>query len=111
MQLIIGKLATSTFQQMRPGRPRELWVPELGVPKLFFCVFSSEDSGQTGEPTGELRVARCSWSYNLSNALELEDQIVASWKESAHEGGCPGGKTRQIFSAFFLLFVCVRAHV
>jgi hypothetical protein len=31
------------------------------------------------------------------------------WEESAHEGGCLGGKTRQIFSTFPLLssvFAC-----
>ena len=33
---------------------------------------------------------------------ELADQLAASWKESAHEGSCPGGKTRQIFSTFSL---------
>jgi hypothetical protein len=76
-----------------------------------FSRFSGEDSSQTGEATGEPRVAHCSWSCHLSNALGLADQIVVSRKESAREGGCPGGKTRQIFSAFFLLFVCVRAHV
>jgi hypothetical protein len=25
-----------------------------------------------------------------------------SWEELAHEGGCPGGKTSQIFSSFSL---------
>ena len=30
------------------------------------------------------------------------DQLAASWKESVHESGCPGGKTRQIFSTFSL---------
>jgi hypothetical protein len=72
--------------------------------------FSDEDSGQTGEATGELRVASCSWSCSLCYALGLIDQIAVSWKESAREGGCPGGKTRQIFSAFSLFFVCFRAH-
>ena len=79
--------------------------------RAVFSRFSGEDSGQTGEATGEPRVVRCSWSCNLYNAPGLVDQIVSSRKESAREGGCPGGKTRQIFSAFFLLFVCVRAHV
>uniref|UniRef100_A0A2N9EMS1 Integrase catalytic domain-containing protein n=1 Tax=Fagus sylvatica TaxID=28930 RepID=A0A2N9EMS1_FAGSY len=60
------------------------------------------DSGQTGEATGEPRVARCSWSCHLSNAPGLADQLVVSRKEFAREGGCPGGKTRQIFSAFSL---------
>ena len=30
------------------------------------------------------------------------DQLAASWKESAQEGGYLGGKTRQIFSTFSL---------
>ena len=33
-----------------------------------------------------------------------------SQEDSAREGGCPGGKTRQIFSAFSLFFVCF-AHM
>ena len=81
-----------------------------GVGAVFSC-FSGEDSGQTGEAASELRVARCSWSCHLSNAPRLANQLATSWKDSAREGGRPGGKTRQIFSAFFLLFVCVRAHV
>jgi hypothetical protein len=79
--------------------------------RAIFSHFSSEDSGQTGEATGELRVARCSWSCHLSNAPGLADQIAASRKESVREDGCPGGKTRQIFSEFFLFFVCIHAHV
>jgi hypothetical protein len=75
-----------------------------------FSSFSGEDSGQTGEATGEPRVASRSWSCSISYASGLTDQIVASRKESACEGGCPGGKTSQIFSAFSLFFVCVRAH-
>ena len=75
-----------------------------------FLRFSSEDSSQMGEVTGEPRVARHSWSCHLSNAPRLADQIAASRKDSARESGCPGGKTRQIFSAFFLIFhLCSRA--
>jgi hypothetical protein len=37
------------------------------------------------------------------------DQLIASWEEFAREGGCPGGKTHQIFSTFSLfLSVFVR---
>ena len=88
----------------------ELWLPKVRVSELFFSHFSGEDSGQTGEATGEPRIASCSWSCSLSYASELVDQIVVSRKESTREGGCPGGKTRQIFSALSLFFVCVRAH-
>ena len=80
-----------------------------GVGADFSC-FSGEDSSQTGEATGEPRVASYSWSYSLSYVPKLANQIAVSRKESAREGGCPGGKTRQIFSAFSLFFVYVRAH-
>jgi hypothetical protein len=68
-----------------------------------FVRFSSEDFGQSGKATGEPRVARCSWSFHLSNAPRLADQLVASQEDSAREGGCPGGKTRRISSASFLI--------
>ena len=64
--------------------------------------FSSEDSSQTGDATGELRVASHSWSCSLSQGSKLADQLVVSWKESAHEGGCLGRKTCQIFNTFSL---------
>jgi hypothetical protein len=67
-----------------------------------FVHFSDEDSGQTGDAIGEPRVPRRSWSRYLSNASGLADQLVASRKDSAREGGCPGGKTRFSPSAFFL---------
>ena len=57
-----------------------------------FSRFSGENSGQMGDATGEPRVASRSWSCSLSNTPELMDQIVVSRKESAREGGCPGGK-------------------
>jgi hypothetical protein len=80
-----------------------------GVGVVFSC-FSGEDSGQTGEATGESRVASCSWSCSLSNTPGLMDQITASQKESVREDSCPGGKTHQILNASSLLFVCVHAH-
>ena len=39
-------------------RTRELWLPEVGLPELFLCVFSGEDSGRTGDAIDEPRVAR-----------------------------------------------------
>jgi hypothetical protein len=78
---------------MAPGR----W----GVGAVFAC-FSGEDSGQTGDATGELRVARRSRSHYLSNAPGLADQLVACRENSAREGGCPGEKMRFVSSAFFL---------
>uniref|UniRef100_A0A2N9IUZ6 Uncharacterized protein n=1 Tax=Fagus sylvatica TaxID=28930 RepID=A0A2N9IUZ6_FAGSY len=52
-----------------------------------FVHFSDEDSGQTGDAIGEPRVPRRSWSRYLSNAPGLADQLVASRKDSAREGG------------------------
>ena len=72
-----------------------------GARAVFVC-FSGEDSGQTGDASGELRVPRRSWSHHLSNAPGLAGQLAACWKDSAREGGCPGGKTCFIPSAFFL---------
>ncbi len=86
-------------------------APGSGGVGAVFSRFSGEDSSQTGEATGKPTVAHYSWSCHLSNAPRLVDQLTTSQKDSAREGGCPGGKTRQIFSAFFLFFVCVRAHV
>ena len=68
----------------------------------FFVCFSGEDSGQTGDAIGEPRVPRRSWSRYLSNAPGLADQLVASRKDSAREGGCPGGKMRFTPNTFFL---------
>ena len=70
--------------------------------EAIFVRFSDEDSGQTGDAIGEPRVPRHSWSHNLSNASGLADQLVASRKDSAREGGYPGGKMRFTPSAFFL---------
>uniref|UniRef100_A0A2N9FU18 Uncharacterized protein n=1 Tax=Fagus sylvatica TaxID=28930 RepID=A0A2N9FU18_FAGSY len=69
-------------------RTRELWLPEVGVSELFLCTFPDEDSGQTGDAIGEPRVPRRSRSHYLSNAPGLADQLVASRKDSAREGGC-----------------------
>uniref|UniRef100_A0A2N9EYA1 Uncharacterized protein n=1 Tax=Fagus sylvatica TaxID=28930 RepID=A0A2N9EYA1_FAGSY len=68
-------------------RTRELWLPEVGVLGAVFVHFSGEDSGQTGDATGEPRVPRRSRSRYLSNAPGLADQLVASRKDSAREGG------------------------
>jgi hypothetical protein len=72
-----------------------------GTGAVFVC-FSGEDSGQTGDAFGEPRVPRRSRSRYLSNAPRLVDQLVANWKDSAREGGCPRGKTHFTPSALFL---------
>uniref|UniRef100_A0A2N9HUI3 Uncharacterized protein n=1 Tax=Fagus sylvatica TaxID=28930 RepID=A0A2N9HUI3_FAGSY len=68
-------------------RTRELWLPEVGVSELFLCTLPMQDSGQTGDAIGEPRVPRRSRSHYLSNAPGLADQLVASRKDSAREGG------------------------
>uniref|UniRef100_A0A2N9FK34 Uncharacterized protein n=1 Tax=Fagus sylvatica TaxID=28930 RepID=A0A2N9FK34_FAGSY len=68
-------------------RTRELWLPEVGVFGAVFVHFSDADSGQTGDAIGEPRVPRRSRSHYLSNAPGLADQLVASRKDSAREGG------------------------
>uniref|UniRef100_A0A2N9H3Z4 Uncharacterized protein n=1 Tax=Fagus sylvatica TaxID=28930 RepID=A0A2N9H3Z4_FAGSY len=82
MQHIVGKISTSTFQRYKVYTNRssdeKLWLPEVGVSELVFVCFSGEDSGQTGDATGEPRVARRSRSCYLSNAPGLADQLVAS---------------------------------
>uniref|UniRef100_A0A2N9HZ74 Uncharacterized protein n=1 Tax=Fagus sylvatica TaxID=28930 RepID=A0A2N9HZ74_FAGSY len=52
-----------------------------------FVHLSGEDSDQMGDAFGEPRVPRRSWSRYLSNAPGLVDQLVASRKDSAREGG------------------------
>uniref|UniRef100_A0A2N9IK75 Uncharacterized protein n=1 Tax=Fagus sylvatica TaxID=28930 RepID=A0A2N9IK75_FAGSY len=59
-----------------------------GAGAVFVC-FSGEDSGQTGDATGEPRVARRSRSRHLSNTPGLAGQLAASRKDSAREGGFP----------------------
>jgi hypothetical protein len=104
----------SSFQRYKVCTNRSLdervMAPGSRGVGAIFSHFSGEDSGQTGKAIGKPRVARCSWSFHLSNAPGLVDQLVVSQEDSAREGGCPGGKTRRIFSAFFFLFICVRVH-
>ena len=77
-------------------------APESRGVGAVFVRFSDEDSGQTGDVIGEPRVPHRSWSRYLSNAPGLVDQLVASRKDSAREGGCPGGKMHFTPGAFFL---------
>jgi hypothetical protein len=80
--------------------------------RAIFLRFSGEDSRHMREATGDPRVARRSRSCHISNAPGLVGQLAVSRKDSAREGGCPGGKTRLIFGAFFLTFcLCSRAYL
>ena len=106
MQHIARKLSTSSFQRYKVYTNRSLdervMAPgSRGAGAVFVC-FSGEDSGQTGDAFGKPRVPRRSRSRYLSNTPGLADQLVASRKDSAREGGCPGGKTHFTPSAFFL---------
>uniref|UniRef100_A0A2N9GHF1 Uncharacterized protein n=1 Tax=Fagus sylvatica TaxID=28930 RepID=A0A2N9GHF1_FAGSY len=68
-------------------RTRELWLPEVGVSELFLCTFPMQIPVKRGNAIGEPRVPRRSRSHYLSNAPGLADQLVASRKDSAREGG------------------------
>uniref|UniRef100_A0A2N9HF55 Uncharacterized protein n=1 Tax=Fagus sylvatica TaxID=28930 RepID=A0A2N9HF55_FAGSY len=88
---IAGKLSTSSFQRYkvcanRSSDERVMAPGSRGVGAVF-VLFSGEDSDQTGDAIGEPRVPRRSWSRYLSNAPGLADQLVASRKDSAREGG------------------------
>uniref|UniRef100_A0A2N9FYW9 Aminotransferase-like plant mobile domain-containing protein n=1 Tax=Fagus sylvatica TaxID=28930 RepID=A0A2N9FYW9_FAGSY len=91
MRHIVGKLSTSSFQRYKVCVNRSsdegVMAPgSRGVGAVF--VHSSDvDSGQTGNAIGEPRVPRRSRSHYLSNAPGLADQLVASRKDSAREGG------------------------
>ena len=82
----------------------------LGVGAVFVC-FSGEDSGQSGDATGELRVPRHSWSRHLSNTPGLARQLAVSRKDSACEGGCLGEKCTKSSAHFSLNLVPVRARI
>jgi hypothetical protein len=106
MQHIVRNISTSSFQRYEvcanwSSDERVMALGSRGVGAVF-VHFSDEDSGQTGDAIGEPRVPSRSWSCYISNASRLADQLVASRKDSAREGGCPGGKTRFSPSAFFL---------
>ena len=76
-----------------------------------FVRFSNEDSGQSGDATGEPRVPRRSWSRHLSNAPGLARQLPASRKDSAREGGCLGEKCTKPSAHFSLNLVPVRGRI
>jgi hypothetical protein len=80
---------------------RELWLPEVGALELFSCTFPVKIPIKWGMLSANREFHDRSWSRYLSNAPGLVDQLVASRKDSAREGGCPGGKMRFPPSAFF----------
>ena len=114
MHHIVRKLSTSSFQRYKVCANQNLdervMTPGSRGVEAVFVHFSDEDSGQTGDVLGEPRVPRRSRSRYLSNAPRLEDQLVASRKDSAREGGCLGEKTHFTPGAFFLKS-CPSSHV
>jgi hypothetical protein len=102
----VGKLSTSSFQRYKVCANRSsdegVMAPGSRGIGAVFVHSSGEDSDQTGDAFGEPRVPRRSRSHYISNAPGLADQLVASRKDSAREGGCPGEKMRFAPSAFFL---------
>jgi hypothetical protein len=115
MQHIVGNLSMSTFQRYkvyanRSSDERVMAPGSRGAEAVFSC-FSDEDSSQTGEATGEPRVARRSWSRHLSNAPGLADQLVVSREDSAREGRCAEEKYAKSSVHFSSLFVCVCARI
>uniref|UniRef100_A0A2N9EPV1 Uncharacterized protein n=1 Tax=Fagus sylvatica TaxID=28930 RepID=A0A2N9EPV1_FAGSY len=97
MQHISGKLSTSSFQRyevyMNRSSDERVMAPGSRGIGAVFVHFSGEDSDQTGDAFGEPRVPRRSWSRYLSNAPGLVDQLVASRKDSAREGGYMAPRT------------------
>uniref|UniRef100_A0A2N9FZ95 Uncharacterized protein n=1 Tax=Fagus sylvatica TaxID=28930 RepID=A0A2N9FZ95_FAGSY len=91
MRHIVGKLSTSSFQRYKVCANRSsdegVMAPGSRGVGAVFVHFSDADSGQTGNAIGEPRVPRRSRSHYLSNAPGLADQLVASRKDSAREGG------------------------
>ena len=51
-------------------------APGSRVVRAVFSHFFGEDSGQTRDATGELRVASRSWSCSLSQGSKLADQLA-----------------------------------
>uniref|UniRef100_A0A2N9I3H8 Uncharacterized protein n=1 Tax=Fagus sylvatica TaxID=28930 RepID=A0A2N9I3H8_FAGSY len=73
-----------------------------GVGAVFVCTFPVKIPVKRGMLSANREFHVVAWSRYLSNAPGLADQLVASRKDSAREGGCPGEKMRFAPSAFFL---------
>ena len=78
----IGKIENYSFQRyhVRSNRSSDerVMAPGSKGVRAVFLYLSDEDSGQTGDVTGEPRVTRCSRSYLLSSSFKLAGQLVAS---------------------------------
>ena len=99
---ILRGLLSNDIKFTRIGVRTKSYGPQKSGRLSYFFAFSRRRFRPNGGCYGEPRVASRSQSYSLSYVPELEDQIAASRKESAHEGSCPGGKMRRIFNMFSL---------
>uniref|UniRef100_A0A2N9HJ79 DUF7745 domain-containing protein n=1 Tax=Fagus sylvatica TaxID=28930 RepID=A0A2N9HJ79_FAGSY len=92
MRHIVGKLSTSSFQRYKVCANRSsdegVMAPgSRGVGAVFVHFSDAKIPVKRGMLFGEPRVPRRSRSHYLSNAPGLADQLVASRKDSAREGG------------------------
>uniref|UniRef100_A0A2N9H6H1 Aminotransferase-like plant mobile domain-containing protein n=1 Tax=Fagus sylvatica TaxID=28930 RepID=A0A2N9H6H1_FAGSY len=92
MRHIVGKLSTSSFQRYKVCANRSsdegVMAPgSRGVGAVFVHSSDAKIPVKRGMLIGEPRVPRRSRSHYLSNAPGLADQLVASRKDSAREGG------------------------
>uniref|UniRef100_A0A2N9F8X6 Uncharacterized protein n=1 Tax=Fagus sylvatica TaxID=28930 RepID=A0A2N9F8X6_FAGSY len=92
MRHIVGKLSTSSFQRYKVCANRSsdegVMAPgSRGIGAVFVHSSDAKIPIKRGMLIGEPRVPRRSRSHYLSNAPGLADQLVASRKDSAREGG------------------------
>uniref|UniRef100_A0A2N9EZY1 Uncharacterized protein n=1 Tax=Fagus sylvatica TaxID=28930 RepID=A0A2N9EZY1_FAGSY len=92
MRHIVGKLSTSSFQRYKVCANRSsdegVMAPgSRGIGAVFVHSSDAKIPVKRGMLIGEPRVPRRSRSHYLSNAPGLADQLVASRKDSAREGG------------------------
>uniref|UniRef100_A0A2N9GVG7 Uncharacterized protein n=1 Tax=Fagus sylvatica TaxID=28930 RepID=A0A2N9GVG7_FAGSY len=92
MRHIVGKLSTSSFQRYKVCANRSsdegVMAPgSRGIGAVFVHSSGAKIPIKRGMLFGEPRVPRRSRSHYLSNAPGLADQLVASRKDSAREGG------------------------
>uniref|UniRef100_A0A2N9I7Y4 Uncharacterized protein n=1 Tax=Fagus sylvatica TaxID=28930 RepID=A0A2N9I7Y4_FAGSY len=119
MHHIFGKLSTSTFQwykvcMNRSSDERVMAPRKSGCQELFLCVFSGEDSGQTGDATGEPRVARrsqesSSFQRTQGSRVNLQSTCCESGRLCAQAWQHRGESSRIFSTALFRLpvFACV----
>uniref|UniRef100_A0A2N9FF18 Uncharacterized protein n=1 Tax=Fagus sylvatica TaxID=28930 RepID=A0A2N9FF18_FAGSY len=92
-------------------RTRELWLPEVGVSELFLCTFPMKIPVKRGMLSANREFHVVAGVIIFPTHPGLADQLVASRKDSAREGGCPGGKnafcSQRVFSQILSQFARV----